>query len=255
MADQTHNDDDVQHEPTATSTWSRLLAGNRRFAQGKMAHAWQDCETRESLLDSQRPDAAVLSCSDSRVPPEIIFDAGLGDMFTVRTAGQIIDDSVLASLEYAVDKLHVSLLVILGHQHCGAIQAAEAQLGALVARVRHGDDSPQTVQSLASILDEIGAMDDAEAADNAQDQLSSALEQLVSRDDSPIVRSVGPSILQAYEAQLRDGADIERVHIAHTIETLVDRSQPIQQALANERLVIVGARYCMDTGLVEVLSF
>ena len=160
MADQTHNDD-VQHEPTATSTWSRLLAGNRRFAQGKMTHAWQDCETRESLLDSQRPDAAVLSCSDSRVPPEIIFDAGLGDMFTVRTAGQIIDDSVLASLEYAVDKLHVSLLVILGHQHCGAIQAAEAQLGALVARVRHGDDSPQTVQSLASILDEIGAMDDA----------------------------------------------------------------------------------------------
>ena len=79
MADQTFNDDDTQHEPTATSTWSRLLAGNRRFAQGKMTHAWQDRETRESLIDSQRPDAAVLSCSDSRVPPEIIFDAGLGD--------------------------------------------------------------------------------------------------------------------------------------------------------------------------------
>ncbi|NME62268.1 carbonic anhydrase [Bifidobacterium thermophilum] len=255
MADQTHNDDDVQHEPTATSTWSRLLAGNRRFAQGKMTHAWQDRETRESLLDSQRPDAAVLSCSDSRVPPEIIFDAGLGDMFTVRTAGQIIDDSVLASLEYAVDKLHVSLLVILGHQHCGAIQAAETQLGVLASRVRHGDDSPETAQSLASIIDEIEAMNDAQAAESVQDQLEESLEHLVAEATSPIVRSVGPSVLQAYEAQLRNHEDIERVHIAHTIEELVDRSQPIQQALADERLMLVGARYCMDTGLVEVLSF
>ncbi|MDC7285709.1 carbonic anhydrase [Bifidobacterium thermophilum] len=255
MADQTFNDDDAQHEPTATSTWSRLLAGNRRFAQGKMTHTWQDRETRESLIDSQRPDAAVLSCSDSRMPPEIIFDAGLGDMFTVRTAGQIIDDSVLASLEYAVDKLHVSLLVILGHQNCGAVQAAEKQLGVLASRVRHGDDSSETAQSLASIIDDIEAMDDAQAAQDAQNQLEESLENLLPEAQSPIVRSVGPSVLQAYEAQLRDPADIERVHIAHTIEELVDRSQPIQQALADERLIIVGARYCMDTGLVEVLSF
>ena len=255
MADQTFNDDDAQHEPTATSTWSRLLAGNRRFAQGKMTHTWQDRETRESLIDSQRPDAAVLSCSDSRVPPESIFDAGLGDMFTVRTAGQIIDDSVLASLEYAVDKLHVSLLVILGHQHCGAIQAADQQLGVLASRVRHGDDSSETAQSLASVIDDIEAMDDAQAAQDAQNQLEESLENLLPEAQSPIVRLVGPSVLQAYEAQLRDHADIERVHIAHTIEELVDRSQPIQQALADERLIIVGARYCMDTGLVEVLSF
>ena len=255
MADQTFNDDDTQHEPTATSTWSRLLAGNRRFAQGKMTHAWQDRETRESLIDSQRPDAAVLSCSDSRVPPEIIFDAGLGDIFTVRTAGQIIDDGVLASLEYAVESLHVSLLVILGHQNCGAVQAAEKQLGVLASRVRHGDDSPETTQSLASIIDDIEAMDDAQAAQDAQDRLEASLEHLVAEAQSPIVRSVGPSVLQAYETQLLDPADIERVHIAHTIEELADRSQSIRQALADERLVLVGARYCMDTGLVEVLSF
>ena len=81
------------------------------------------------------------------------------------------------------------------------------------------------------------------------------MEHLVAEAQSPIVRSVGPSVLQAYETQLRDPADIERVHIAHTIEELADRSQSIRQALADERLVLVGARYCMDTGLVEVLSF
>ncbi len=99
-----------QHlEPHARS---RMLAGNRRFAEGKAEHPWQDKETRESLIDTQNPDAVVLGCSDSRVPPEIIFDAGLGDMFTVRTAGQMIDPAVLQSLEYAVTGLHVSLLVV-----------------------------------------------------------------------------------------------------------------------------------------------
>ena len=96
MADQTHNDD-VQHEPTATSTWSRLLAGNRRFAQGKMTHAWQDRETRESLIDSQRPDAAVLSCSDSRVPPEIIFvsESGIRTPEDIRLLKENGTDAVL----------------------------------------------------------------------------------------------------------------------------------------------------------------
>ena len=70
----------------------------------------------------------MLACADSRVPPEIIFDQGLGDLFDVRTAGQMIDDAVIASLEYAVKKLHVSLIVILGHEHCGAIEQAMHEL-------------------------------------------------------------------------------------------------------------------------------
>lgn len=82
---------DVEQESTANATWSRMLQGNRRFAEGKPDHPWQDKETRQTLLDGQNPDAAVLACSDSRVPPEIIFDEGLGDLFTVRTAGQLID--------------------------------------------------------------------------------------------------------------------------------------------------------------------
>ena len=74
---------DFEQESTANATWSRMLQGNRRFAEGKPDHPWQDKETRQTLLDGQNPDAAVLSCSDSRVPPEIIFDQGLGDLFTV----------------------------------------------------------------------------------------------------------------------------------------------------------------------------
>ena len=101
------------HESTANATWSRMLQGNKRFAEGKAEHPWQDKETRNMLTDGQKPDAAVLACADSRVPPEIIFDQGLGDLFTVRTAGQMIDDAVIASLEYAVRKLHVSLLCVL----------------------------------------------------------------------------------------------------------------------------------------------
>ena len=94
---------DFEQESTANATWSRMLQGNRRFAEGKPDHPWQDQETRQTLLDGQNPDAAVLSCSDSRVPPEIIFDQGLGDLFTVRTAGQLIDSARLISLEYAVE--------------------------------------------------------------------------------------------------------------------------------------------------------
>ncbi len=111
-----------------------ICSGNRRFAEGKAEHPWQDKETRESLIDTQNPDAVVLGCSDSRVPPEIIFDAGLGDMFTVRTAGQMIDPAVLQSLEYAVTGLHVSLLVVLGHQHCAAVQKGAEELEALITK-------------------------------------------------------------------------------------------------------------------------
>lgn len=126
-------EEDPDQESTANSTLSRMLAGNRRFAEGHSEHPWQDMQTRESLIDRQNPDAAVLSCSDSRVPPEIIFDAGLGDLFTIRTVRQIIDDAVLASLEYAVDHLHVSLLMVMGHEGCGAVALGAEQLDALIA--------------------------------------------------------------------------------------------------------------------------
>ena len=181
------NQNDV--EGTASGVWSRMLAGNRRFAEGKLEHPNRSVEAREATIDTHEPEAAILSCSDARVSPDIIFDAGIGDLFTVRTAGQVIDDAVIASLEYAVDVLGVRLLVVLGHQNCGAIKQASKEYEAL--------------------LHELTA----------------------------------------------DAEDFERVHIARTIEQLVERSEVIQHALAEDRLMITGARYQLDTGKVEVLSF
>ncbi|PLS25710.1 carbonic anhydrase [Bifidobacterium imperatoris] len=223
------------HESTANATWSRMLQGNKRFAEGKAEHPWQDKETRHMLTDGQKPDAAVLSCSDSRVPPEIIFDQGLGDLFTVRTAGQMIDDAVIASLEYAVKKLHVSLLCVLGHGRCGALEVAEREFNELVRTVTA--EAEETRDSI-------------EAEDIMDD-----LDERIAQSDSIVLRQAGISVWQAREAELDCLDDIERVHVAHTIETLVDRSEVIQQALASEQLMIVGARYQLDTGRVEVLSF
>ena len=198
MADELFVDQD-EVEGTASGVWSRMLAGNRRFAEGKPEHPNRGAEAREALVDTHAPEAAILSCSDARVSPDIIFDAGIGDLFTVRTAGQVIDDAVIASLEYAVDVLGVRLLVVLGHQNCGAIKQASKEYEAL--------------------LHELTA--DAEA----------------------------------HESELESAEDFERVHIARTIEQLVERSEVIQRALAEDRLMITGARYQLDTGKVEVLSF
>lgn len=109
---------------TAQPVLAELLEGNVRFAQGRAQHTHQDTARRAALVDSQHPDTVILSCSDSRVPPEIIFDQGIGDIFDVRTAGEILDTSVIASLEFAVEELGVKLLFVLGHEHCGAVAAA-----------------------------------------------------------------------------------------------------------------------------------
>ncbi|MFI7680906.1 carbonic anhydrase [Actinophytocola sp. NPDC049390] len=104
--------------------WQRLVTGNRRFAAGRPRHPHQAPAHRESLVDAQHPIACVLGCADSRVPAEILFDQGLGDLFTVRAVGEVLDDAVVGSVEYAVEHLHVPLVVVLGHSGCGAVKAA-----------------------------------------------------------------------------------------------------------------------------------
>ena len=101
-----------------------MLRGNERFVAGEPAHPRQDVERREQLAGGQAPDAALFGCSDSRLAAEIIFDKGIGDLFVVRNAGQVISDSVTGSLEYAVGVLGVPLIVVLGHDECGAVRAA-----------------------------------------------------------------------------------------------------------------------------------
>ncbi|GAA3065400.1 MULTISPECIES: carbonic anhydrase [Actinomycetes] len=110
--------------PSPAEVWERLQAGNARFVSGEVAHPNQNAARRSSLTDGQHPMAVIFGCSDSRLAAEIIFDVGLGDVFVVRTAGQVIDDAVLGSLEYSVDVLEVPLIVVLGHDSCGAVTAA-----------------------------------------------------------------------------------------------------------------------------------
>jgi carbonic anhydrase len=103
---------------------TKLIEGNERFAKGDSFHPNRCEETKNALLKEQKPFVAVLSCSDSRVPIEIIFDAGLGDIFSVRTAGHVLSKEVIGSLEYAVRSLGVKLILIIGHENCGAIKKA-----------------------------------------------------------------------------------------------------------------------------------
>lgn len=113
---------------TPAAAWQALKEGNERFVEGRPEHPSQSIEHRASLAGAQRPIAVLFGCADSRVAAEIIFDQGLGDMFVVRTAGHVIDSAVLGSVEYAVDVLDVPLIVVLGHDSCGAVKATLAAL-------------------------------------------------------------------------------------------------------------------------------
>ncbi|SLJ93989.1 carbonic anhydrase [Arthrobacter sp. P2b] len=111
---------------TPALAWRRLREGNERFVNGETSHPNQDASRRSSLVENQHPFAVIFGCSDSRLAAEIIFDVGLGDVFVVRTAGQVIDDAVLGSLEYSVGVLGVPLIVVLGHDSCGAVSATKS---------------------------------------------------------------------------------------------------------------------------------
>jgi carbonic anhydrase len=110
------------------TAWKALKEGNERFVSGQVQHPSQSVEDRARLAHGQKPTAVVFGCSDSRVAAEIIFDQGLGDMFVVRTAGHVADSAVLGSIEYAVTVLDVPLVVVLGHDSCGAVKATLSAL-------------------------------------------------------------------------------------------------------------------------------
>jgi carbonic anhydrase len=110
-------------EVTGRQVWYKLIEGNMRFVQG-LFQGRNLMDLRSTLAQGQQPEAAVLCCSDSRVPAEIIFDQSLGDLFVVRTAGLVLEPTSIGSLEYAVAHLHVPLLIIKGHESCGAVTAA-----------------------------------------------------------------------------------------------------------------------------------
>jgi len=112
----------------AAKSFTMLKNGNTRFIKGNLRRDGAKKADRERLATGQKPHAIVLSCSDSRVPPEVVFDQKLGEIFTVRTAGQALDSAAIASIEYAVSHLGSNLIVVMGHESCGAVKAALATL-------------------------------------------------------------------------------------------------------------------------------
>lgn len=126
---------------SAQQALERLLEGNARFAAGKSRHGHTNKSWRETVAKGQHPFATIIGCADSRVPPEILFDQGLGDLFVIRVAGQAVDQNLLGSFQYAGLHLHTPLCVVLGHERCGAVQAAlAAKMGLL--------DEPEQLEGL-----------------------------------------------------------------------------------------------------------
>ena len=197
---------------TPREAWSQLVAGNDRFIAGKPAHPRQDVDHRDALAGGQRPFAALFGCADSRLSAEIIFDLGLGDLFVVRNAGQTISQSVIGSLEYAVNTLGVHLILVLAHDECGAVRAAIDS--------RRPDAVPLPV-NIRAITDTIQP---------AIDRV--LLARATSNIDEIHIDDVG-------EEHLRD-----------TISELLTGSELVGEAIANGSLGIVGATYNLREGRV-----
>ncbi len=189
--------------PAPVTAWKALKEGNERFVAGKPEHPSQSVEHRASLAAGQKPTAVVFGCADSRVAAELIFDQGLGDMFVVRTAGQAIDSAVLGSIEYAVTVLNVPLIVVLGHDSCGAVKAA---IGAIDDGAIPGGFVRDVVERVApSIL--MGRRDGLTRVDEFEARhVSETLAQLMARSSAIAERvSAGTLAIAGVTYHLADG--------------------------------------------------
>jgi carbonic anhydrase len=182
----------------------RLVAGNRRYAAARIAAPRRTPARRAELTETQHPFAVVLGCSDSRVAPEVLFDQGLGDLFVVRVAGNVVDDVVLASVEYAAEHLHAPLVVVLGHERCGAVEAA----------VKGGEAHGHLPALVAEI--------------------APAVEAVKGREGDPLDLVV-------------------RENVRRVVRGIEERSPLLAGLVREGKLRIVGARYDLDTGEVEIL--
>jgi len=189
-----------------------MKRGNERFVAGAPAHPRQDVDRRAETAAVQHPRAALFGCSDSRLAAEIIFDKGLGDLFVVRNAGQVISESVVGSLEYAVAVLDVPLIVVLGHDECGAVRAAIDSTSL---------DAPPLPPHIWRLIAPI----------------------------VPAVRRV--AVAEAAGGRPVHEVDAEKVgaeHLRDTIDELLHSSDLISGAVAEGRLAIVGANYRLAEG-------
>ncbi len=196
----------------AEEALQRLKTGNERFRSGEGYHIETDALLKSNAEKNQTPFAIVLGCSDSRVPAEIVFGQGIGDLFVIRVAGNIVAPSQIASIEFAAEKFSTRLVVVLGHSQCGAVEATLEQLEKpLESRSPH----------LYSIVDRIRP--------SVENLLNSG------NDENLMERAVRSNI-EASVKNLRLGSDI--------LKTLI----------SDEGLLIVGAEYCLESGLVDFLD-
>jgi carbonic anhydrase len=164
----------------------RLMAGNRRFVAAKQEHPHDTARRRDELKDSQHPFAIVLGCADSRVAPELVFDQGLGDIFVVRVAGNVADPALTGSVSYAVHHLHAQVLVVLGHQSCGAVKAALMTPAELAKE-------PQDIQALVHYVQP--SLKDVSPTLSGDQKLRAAIQANVRRTVSEL--EVAPSVKEA----------------------------------------------------------
>lgn len=149
------NPDEIPRQYLADVALARLIAGNRRFVRGRARFPTVRKEVLASLAKKQEPYATILGCSDSRVPPELLFDAGFGDLFIIRVAGNIISTGVLGSMQYAALHLRTPLFVVLGHEGCGAVYAA---LETLLHGKTHGRHISRLISSIVPGLDGVSRL-------------------------------------------------------------------------------------------------
>jgi carbonic anhydrase len=198
---------------SAREALDRLRDGNRRFAAGRQrGEARVGATRRNELTERQEPFAIVLGCSDSRVPAEIVFDQGLGDLFVIRVAGNIVAPSQIGSVEFAAEQFRTRLVVVLGHSGCGAVTATIEQL-----------KRPFEMQSrnLRAIVDRVRP--------SVEPLLATPL-----RDDpQALIRDAVRANVRASASHLRHGSEI------------------LEQLIAHDGLLVVGAEYSLETGVVE----
>ena len=152
---------------TADAALARLVAGNERFVRGEARFPTVQKEILAQLAKAQQPYATIIGCSDSRVPPELVFDAGFGELFIVRVAGGVISPEIMGTLQYAAVHLHTPLFVVLGHERCGAVQAA------LSVKWEGAIERSRIARLLTSILPGLPALDPGQTPES---QLSAAVE-------------------------------------------------------------------------------
>jgi carbonic anhydrase len=204
-----------QSQPTAAECLRRLRAGNARFVQGAPDRAplgWHP-----GIVDGQRPFAAILGCSDSRAPAELVFDQGLGDLFVIRVAGNVVAPSGIGSVEFAVSRFGTPLVVVMGHTLCGAVSAT-------VQALEQGD-SPES-KNLRSITDRI--------APHVEGLVRLAQRQATDR--GLLLREAGRANILASTAQLRHGSPL------------------LEQLVTSGELLVVAAEYELESGRVEFLD-